>query len=168
MSIPLTRILVEPRGLVIFSATLVGICTLATGALGQTLSAGTLSIGPAWTRATPPGATTAGGYLTVVNHGTEPDKLVEVEFAADADVVLHSTLKAGDVSGMRLVDAIVAPAGKTTRLEPDGFHIMFTKLKERLRQGQIIPGALVFEHAGRVPVEFRVERVGAVQSTPKY
>ena len=149
------------------AATILALSTLVCPALAHTISAGSLTIGPVWTRATPPGASSAGGYLTVVNQGTEPDKLVEVEFAAASAAGLHRTLSAGNVSAMRPVNAITIPAGQTTRLRPDGFHIMFTGLTERLRQGQMVEGALVFEKAGRVPVEFRVERIGATEPTPE-
>ena len=39
---------------------------------------GDLTITQAWSRATPPGAATAAGYLTITNHGTTNDRLVSV------------------------------------------------------------------------------------------
>ena len=44
--------------------------TLALIAAAQTFSAGDLTIGPIWTRATPTCASTADGYLRITNAST--------------------------------------------------------------------------------------------------
>ena len=47
----------------------------------QEIKAGDLVIAQAWSRATPGGAKIAGGYLTVENKGTAPDRLIAVKLA---------------------------------------------------------------------------------------
>ena len=48
----------------------------ATGASAHEYKAGSLEIKHPWSRATPKGATVAGGYLKITNTGTTPDRLV--------------------------------------------------------------------------------------------
>ncbi|MDN3571437.1 DUF1775 domain-containing protein, partial [Methylobacterium longum] len=47
----------------------------SASASAQDYTAGALRIGHPWSRATPAGAKVAGGYLTITNTGTEPDRL---------------------------------------------------------------------------------------------
>ena len=49
---------------------------LVTPAGAQDVKAGDLVITQAWSRATPGGAKVAGGYLTIQNRGTAPDRLL--------------------------------------------------------------------------------------------
>src|SRR5471032_3245328 len=48
----------------------------AGSASAQEIKAGGLLLGHAWARATPSGAEVGGGYLTIENKGTAPDKLL--------------------------------------------------------------------------------------------
>lgn len=65
------------------------------------------------------------------------------------------------------VDAVRIPARQTVELKPNGFHVMFTGLSQPLRVGDYVSGTLIFEAAGRVPVEFRVEPIGAMGPSPE-
>ena len=47
----------------------------AASARADDVKAGDLVISQAWSRATPGGAKVAGGFLTIENNGTAPDKL---------------------------------------------------------------------------------------------
>jgi copper(I)-binding protein len=49
---------------------------LAAPALAEEVKAGDLVITQAWCRATPGGAKVAGGYLTIDNKGSTPDRLI--------------------------------------------------------------------------------------------
>src|SRR5205823_13995292 len=51
-------------------------CLFATAAHAQEVKAGDLVISQAWSRATPGGAKIAGGYLTIENKGSAPDRLI--------------------------------------------------------------------------------------------
>ena len=48
----------------------------AAPASAEEVKAGDLVITQAWSRATPGGAKIAGGYLTIENKGTAPDRLI--------------------------------------------------------------------------------------------
>ena len=58
----------------------------------------------------------------------------------------------------------IAP-GQTVELAPgSGHHLMFTGLREGIRQGKAISGTLDFEKAGKVEVEYAVAPIGAQSS----
>jgi len=54
------------------------------------------------------------------------------------------------------------PAGGTVSLEHGGYHIMFMGLMAPLTEGQMVKGALIFERAGRVEIEFQVDPRGSM------
>jgi periplasmic copper chaperone A len=115
-----------------------------------------------WTRATAPGAPVAGGYVTITNTGTAPDRLVSGSFEASASFEIHEMTMEGDIMKMaELPNGLEIPAGQTITLKPGGLHMMFIGLKTPLAEGAKVKGTLVFEKAGKVDVEFVVEARGA-------
>ncbi len=126
------------------------------------VKAGDLVISQAWSRATPSGAKVAGGYLTIENKGTAPDKLLSVsaEIAGKAD--LHEMTTENGVMKMRPLDkGLVIEPGKTVKFAPGGYHLMLQELKAPLKQGDKVPVTLEFEKAGKVAVSLDVQGVGA-------
>ncbi|HJE22800.1 MAG TPA: copper chaperone PCu(A)C [Methylorubrum populi] len=125
-------------------------------------TAGPLKIGHPWSRATPGGAKVAGGYLTVTNTGTEPDRLTGGSLEAAGRGELHTMSMEGNVMKMApLPNGLDIAPGKTVTLAPSGNHLMFLELKTPLKQGERVKGTLTFERAGTVPVEFAVESLAA-------
>jgi len=53
------------------------------------------------------------------------------------------------------------PAGATVMLKPGGYHIMFMELKAPLAKDAKVPVTLVFEKAGSIDVDLKVEAMGA-------
>jgi copper(I)-binding protein len=51
--------------------------------------------------------------------------------------------------------------GKTVKLAPGGYHLMFQDLKGPFREGEKVPVTLTFEKAGKVAVSLDVQGVGA-------
>ena len=98
------------------------------------------------------------GYLTILNEGAAPDRLLAVQ-ADFAQVTLHRTEKdAEGVARMRPADGIEIAPGETVALEPGGAHVMFVGLDgDPFEAGDVIPATLVFENAGEIPVEFWVQ-----------
>jgi len=115
----------------------------------------------AWTRATPPGAKTAVGYLVIRNASATPDRLVGGSSAAAARLETHVTLQDGDIMRMRQVNGYDIPAKGSLELKPGAGHLMFVDLKRPFKEGERIPATLTFEKAGEVRVEFQVGRPGA-------
>lgn len=122
---------------------------------------GDLVIQQPWARATPNGAQVAGGYLTIVNHGSSADTLTGGAFEAASHLEIHTMTTDNGVMKMRPAGPLEIPAGGSVTLSPSGTHIMFTGLKRALKKGETINGTLVFGHAGSVPVQFEVEGIGA-------
>jgi periplasmic copper chaperone A len=123
---------------------------------------GDIEIGQPWSRATPPTAPAAGGYLAVTNKGNAPDRLVSVESRAAGRVEIHEMAMEGSVMRMRALDNGVAiPPGLTVELKPGGYHVMFMELKAPFVKDTKVPATLVFEKAGRIDVEFEVAAMGA-------
>ncbi|MEJ0076149.1 MAG: copper chaperone PCu(A)C [Alphaproteobacteria bacterium] len=142
---------------------LVLLAGLATSAYAQDYKAGALVIDHPWTRATPKGATVAGGYLKITNTGSTPDKLI----GGSADVArkfeVHEMSMDGGVMKMReLKDGLEIPAGATIELKPGSYHIMMTSISRPLAKGDKVKGSLTFEKAGKVDVEFAVEALGGM------
>ncbi|AMJ62232.1 copper chaperone PCu(A)C [Bosea sp. PAMC 26642] len=124
--------------------------------------AGSLKIGHPWSRATPAGAKVGGGYLSIENTGTEPDRLVSISAAFSGRIEVHEMATTDGIMTMRPLDAgLVIPAGGKVELKPGGFHIMFMDLQQPLKQDERLKGVLTFEKAGPVEVEFKVEGIGA-------
>ena len=122
---------------------------------------GDLTIEHPWVRATPRGAQVAGGYVTITNKGTAPDRLVGGSIAVAAKFELHQMSMNSGVMQMRPIGPLEIPAGGELTLDPAATHIMFTGLKRGLEKGETLDGTLVFEHAGTVQVRFEVEGIGA-------
>src|ERR1700750_2997909 len=131
-------------------------------ARAEDVKAGDLVITQAWTRATPGGAKTGGGFLTIENKGTSPDKLVGVSADAAGKVEVHEMAMDGGVMKMRPVDGgLTIDPGKTVKLAPGGLPLMMMDLKSPLKQGDKLPVTLQFEKAGKVQVTLDVQGVGA-------
>lgn len=126
---------------------------------------GTLEIGNPWTRATPPTAPAGGGYMTITNKGTAPDRLISVKSPAAGMTQVHEMKMEGNVMRMReLEGGLAIPPGATVTLAPGGFHLMLMGLKTPLKQGEKVPVTLVFEKAGTIDVELAIAAMGATSA----
>ncbi len=123
---------------------------------------GTLTIESPWMRATPGGATVAGGYLRITNGGAEPDRLVAASIPLAARGEVHEMSVEAGIMKMRPVEGGIAiPPGGTVELKPGGYHLMFMDLSAGLKEGETVPTRLTFERAGSVTVPFAVGSLGA-------
>jgi copper(I)-binding protein len=140
-----------------------GALVLANPAFAHAVSVGTLSLTDLWTRATPPGAPSAAGYLTITNTGKEPDALVSAASPGAAKGELHVMEVKDGVMTMHPVEGpgIAIPAGGSVTLAPGGFHIMFITPKEPLKEGGQFPVTLTFAKAGKVDTSLHVLAIGA-------
>jgi copper(I)-binding protein len=135
---------------------------LAAPARAQEVTAGDLVITQAWSRATPGGAKVAGGYLTIENKGSAPDRLIGGSSDIAAKVQVHEMATNNGVMTMRPLDSgLTIEPGKTVTLAPGGYHLMMLDLKGPLKRGDKLAVTLEFEKAGKVQVPFDVQGVGA-------
>lgn len=124
--------------------------------------AGSLVIETPWIRETPGGAKVAGGYVKITNKGTVPDRLIGGTLAAAKDVEVHEMAMIDSVMKMRRLDkGLEIKPGETIELKPGSYHMMYYQLSKPFKAGETIKGTLIFEHAGEIAVEFRVNAVGA-------
>src|ERR1700731_2862163 len=137
-------------------------CLFAAPALAEEIKAGDLVISQAWSRATPGGAKVAGGYLTIENKGTAPDRLVGGSADIADKVQVHEMATNNGVMTMRPLDkGLSIEPGRTVKLAPGGYHLMLLDLKSPLKQGDKVPVTLEFEKAGKVKLSLDVQGVGA-------
>lgn len=129
---------------------------LAQAAQPQGVQVGDLRVEQAWSRATLAGQRVGGGYLTVVNTGSQADRLVGASAPVSPTVEMHTMSMENNVMRMREVAHIDVPAGGTVTLAPGGLHLMFMGLPQALTEGQTFPLTLRFERAGEVTVPVQV------------
>ncbi|MEA2982032.1 MAG: periplasmic copper chaperone [Alphaproteobacteria bacterium] len=134
---------------------------VASSASARDYKAGSLEIQQPWARATPKGATVAGGYMKIINTGTTPDRLVGGTNTASDKFEIHEMSMDGGVMKMRpLANGLEIKPGQSVELKPGSYHLMFVGLKQPFEKGKPVKGTLQFEKAGTVEVEYTVEAIG--------
>lgn len=104
------------------------------------------------------GAPTAAGYMAIANNGTHPDRLIGVEVPIAKSSSLHRTeVSADGVARMLPLEAVDIPADDTVLFEQGAMHVMLMGLSAPLQEGDMVPATLIFEHAGRIDIEFMVD-----------
>lgn len=106
----------------------------------------------------PPSAPTAAGYMAIANNGATPDRLIGVEVPVARSATVHRTeVSADGVARMLPLEAVDIPADDTVLFEQGAMHVMLMGLSAPLHEGDMVPATLIFEHAGRVDIEFMVD-----------
>jgi len=136
---------------------------LATASVvpAQEFRSGDIVISNPWSRATPKGSKVGAGYLVIENRGTRADRLLGGSVEAAASFEIHEVVVEDGVMKMRQLKDIELPPGASVEAKPGGRHIMFVGLSHPLAAGEKAKGALQFERAGRIEVEFEVIAMGA-------
>jgi copper(I)-binding protein len=123
---------------------------------------GSIHISQPWSRATPKGALSGAGYMTLTNKGATPDRVSCVIDDASAQCQIHSMTMEGGVMKMRPVEGgLEIKPGESVTLKPGGNHMMFLSLKHPLEQGATVKATLKFDHAGTIDVDYPVLAIGA-------
>jgi copper(I)-binding protein len=134
----------------------------AAGAQAADYDAGSIHIAQPWVRATPKGASSGAGYLTVTNNGSAPDRLTCAGTDAAAQCQIHTMSMENGAMKMRPVEGgLEIKPGETVTLKPGSSHMMFVKLKHPLETGKTVEATLQFEKAGMVKIEMPVVAMGA-------
>ncbi len=134
----------------------------AAGAIAADYDVGSIHISQPWARATPKGASSGAGYLTVTNNGAAPDRLTCAASDASAQCQIHTMSMENGVMKMRPVDdGVEIKPGETVTLKPGNLHVMFVDLKHPLETGGMVEATLQFEKAGTVKVALPVVAIGA-------
>lgn len=114
----------------------------------------------AWVRLVP--GTTSGAFMTLVNPGDKPIRVVGVESPLALKAEIHeTTLVKGtggtDVMQMRPVKFVEVPAQGKLELKPGGYHIMLMMLKEPLHEGKLVKLTLKLEDGSTLSLEVPVK-----------
>lgn len=138
------------NGLALFSATLA--LFVACGASAQSVE-----VKDAWVRGTVPAQKSTGVFMEIA--GKNNSRLVSAESPVAGVVEIHNMTMTNGVMKMFQVDGIDVPAGRTVKLAPGGYHVMFMGLKQQMKPGERVPLKLTFELADkkRESVELSVE-----------
>lgn len=135
----------------------------------QPAKTGGIAIEQAWTRATPPNAPVAGGFLTIRNSGDRADRLVSVTSPDANSVEIHQMTMEDEVMRMRkLADGLPIDARSVVMLKPGGYHLMFIGPKRPIVEGGTVTATLRFEKAGTREVRFDVRALGSSGAKPHH
>jgi copper(I)-binding protein len=144
------------------SALLVAAGLALAPALAANYDIGPIHIGDPWARATPKGASSGAGYMTLTNNGSTPDRVSCVSSDVSAECQIHSMTMENGVMKMRPVEGgLEIKPGETVTLKPSSFHVMLVNLKQPLEQGKAAKVTLKFEKAGTVDVDLPIVAIGA-------
>lgn len=151
---------------VLLAAMLASTLTFAvTTASAHDYKAGSIEIKHPWSRATPKGATVAGGYMKLINTGATADRLIGGSTEIAGKFEIHEMSMDNGVMKMRpLANGVEIKPGETVEFKPGSYHLMFVGITQPVEQGKRVKGTLQFEKAGKVDVEYAVEPIGG---TPK-
>jgi len=157
---------ITPQALRSIAQAIAGVAVLwyfaAVPARAEEVKAGDLVITQAWSRATPGGAKIGGGYLTIENKGSAPDRLIGGSADVASKVEVHKMAMTNGVMKMRPVEkGLTIEPGKTVKLAPSSYHLMLFDLKGPLKQGDKVPVTLEFEKAGKAQISLDVQGLGA-------
>lgn len=131
-------------------------------ASSQIFRLGDIVVEAPYLRATPRGASVAGGYMKISNVGKQPDWLIGGTLEGAGRVEIHEMTMVDNVMRMRqLKDGIEIAPGASVELKPGGLHVMALGLRGSYGEGQIVRGTLTFRNAGSVAAEYRVGPISA-------
>jgi copper(I)-binding protein len=93
-------------------------------------------------------------FMTLVNVGSEGDRLVGARTDVAEVVEIHETRLEGDVMKMQLLpDGLEVPAEGKVELKPGGYHIMLIGIKQDLHVDDEFTLELEFEKSAPMPVD---------------
>jgi copper(I)-binding protein len=98
-------------------------------------------------------------FFTVMNHGAEEDRLIDVKSDVAQKVELHTHKDDGNgvMQMLHVPEGFAIPAGGEHALERGGDHVMLMGLTREVADGDVISLTLVFEKAGEIAVEAPVD-----------
>lgn len=127
------------------------------------VQANLLAFSHAWFPVVDKVAHAAPAYLTIVNSGAEPDRLIAVSSPfATITSFRASTISNDGNYAVTIIDAIMIPAQGNIILGPAGPHIMMEGLSPDRKPTEEIPLLLTFEKAGTVEIHLEPKQVHAM------
>jgi copper(I)-binding protein len=139
---------------VVFLSVLVTGCLVWLGAQRQP----EIIVRDGWMYSTDSGAIT-GAFLTIENRSSVPDTIVSAQSDCAEHTEIHTTIRNADgTMGMRPIDQLVVPAGKTVVLKPRSLHVMLYHTRHALRPGETCILRLQSKRNGELQLPLTVRR----------
>lgn len=142
------------------------IIRILTLAIGVAIFAGTafadVQVKDAWMRAQLISGRPSAAYFTVQNNGPDADRLLSIQSPRIGRIELHQSVTDGGMMTMKPLGDVEIPAGGKIEFKPGGNHAMLFDLDKAIAPPGTVRMYFVFEKAGKVPVEVRVQAL-----TPK-
>ncbi len=110
------------------------------------LAADKMEIQDATIRSTPPGMNMSVIFFKVLNHTSEPIKLVMAEGLFAKKFELHNMEMLQGKMIMRPVTSILINSNSSTELKSGGFHIMVFDILKPIKKGEIYNIKLIFDN----------------------
>jgi copper(I)-binding protein len=123
-------------------------------------AAESITVDKPWIRATAPGQTVSGAFMTLVNDSATVYTLSGVGFSGAGTVEIHQTSMTDGVMRMRKVSHIDIPANGSAELKPGSFHIMLIGLEKELKAGTVESLILTFADDSQKTIETPVGTPG--------
>lgn len=123
---------------------------------------GDIEVRSPWVRAQPGMPSVAGGFVTLTNTGSQPDRLIGASSPGASKVEIHGIRVVGPgISMVLLKDGLYLHHGTTIEFKPRGYHLMLL-LAAPLAVGARLPVELTFERAGKVEIFCEVKPPGTI------
>jgi len=123
----------------------------------------TLDISQAWARKTGSRTVSAAIYLDIKNLSETTETLLSVQTERARMAMIHRSMEQDGIMRMHMQDDVEIAAGESVSFEPGGLHIMLTSLTEPLKEGDIFPLTLSFEHAGDVQIYVAITGIAGLK-----
>lgn len=99
-------------------------------------------------------------YVTFANESVTPDRLIAIETAAAHHAVLKALDTRNGIVRPIEMDELMLPPKQKLSLRPGRHQITLVNLNQNFDPGGMIPVTFVFERAGRMSTNIRVENIG--------
>ena len=126
---------------------------LPTTAIVSTNAAELITVSKPRIRATAPGQTVSGAFMTLVNSSETAYALTSVSFSGASSVEIHETSMNEGMMRMRKVSHIDIPANGSAELKPGSYHIMLIGLEKEMKAGTAETLTLTFSDDSQKTVE---------------
>jgi copper(I)-binding protein len=124
-----------------------------TRAIDTANAADLVTVSQPWIRATAPGQTVSGAFMTLVNDSQTAYALTSVSFSGASTVEIHETSMKEGMMRMRKVSRVDIPANGSTELKPGSYHIMLIGLEKDMKAGMAETLTLTFSDGSQKTVE---------------
>ena len=141
-----------------FTVTLVILTTFLTSAWAHEYTVKNVRIVHPFAIPTVPAQANGAVYFSLENSGKDTARLVRASSPVAQRVELHQMSMDGNVMRMRAVTGIAVKGGETTKLDPNGYHLMLVSLKKPLKEGDKFPLVLEFDGIGKADVSVLVQK----------